>query len=354
VPAAQWDERALEHEYERMGALTRRRRRSTGRRSPPFRARSSSTWACADSNTSPSGWSRTGAPRASPSRSCSAARSPTSARSAGRSATSPPGRCRRGCGHLRSPSSAPWRRCTTSLPGFGPDRSPAAPSRSRERVPRPARSWAACAPSERAWSSGPTLRIEPLEATLPDVGEFDLLCVTSLNGARRLLECCRDARDLRGPAIAAIEPGTAQALRAGGSAADIVPPRVVAESLVQALDGRPVRRALVARAEHARDVLPRRCAHAGRRSRSWRCTGPSPSRGVGPAVTKVSPTRDQCDRAQSSCRSRSPTRLDRHCTSSFEAPARGGGVAMRCADWSGADTNAVRRVVVRRRGRPRA
>ena len=171
----------------------------------------------------------------------------------------------------------------------------------------------------------PTLRIEPLEATLPDVGEFDLLCVTSLNGARRLLECCRDARDLRGPAIAAIGPGTAQALRAGGSAADIVPPRVVAESLVQALDGRPVRRALVARAEHARDVLPRRCAHAGRRSRSWRCTGPSPSRGVGPAVTKVSPTRDQCDRAQSSCRSRSPTRLDRHCTSSFEAPARGGG-----------------------------
>ncbi|HEY1538429.1 MAG TPA: uroporphyrinogen-III C-methyltransferase [Solirubrobacteraceae bacterium] len=102
----------------------------------------------------------------------------------------------------------------------------------------------------------PAIRIEPLEATLPDLAGFDLLCVTSPNGARRLLELCRDARDLRGPAIAAIGPGTADALRAGGIAADIVPPRAVAESLVAALEGRPVKRALVARAETARDLLP--------------------------------------------------------------------------------------------------
>ena len=69
----------------------------------------------------------------------------------------------------------------------------------------------------------PAIRIEPLAATLPDLGGFDLLCVTSPNGARRLLELCRDARDLRGPAIAAIGPGTADALRAGGIEADIVP-----------------------------------------------------------------------------------------------------------------------------------
>ncbi len=102
----------------------------------------------------------------------------------------------------------------------------------------------------------PAIRIEPLDATLPDLAGFDLLCVTSPNGARRLLELCRDARDLRGPAIAAIGPGTADALRAGGIEADIVPARAVAESLVEALAGRPVERALIARAEQARDVLP--------------------------------------------------------------------------------------------------
>jgi uroporphyrinogen III methyltransferase/synthase len=102
----------------------------------------------------------------------------------------------------------------------------------------------------------PAIRIEALDAELPDLAGFDLLCVTSPNGARRLLELVRDARDLAGPAIAAIGPGTEQALRDGGIAADIVPERAVAESLVEALAERPVRRALIARAEQARDVLP--------------------------------------------------------------------------------------------------
>ena len=102
----------------------------------------------------------------------------------------------------------------------------------------------------------PAIRIEPLEARLPDLAEFDLLCVTSPNGAQRLLEVAGDARALAGPAIAAIGPGTAHALRAGGIVADIVPARAVAESLVEALAERPVRRALIVRAEQARDVLP--------------------------------------------------------------------------------------------------
>ena len=102
----------------------------------------------------------------------------------------------------------------------------------------------------------PAIRIEPLEATLPDLEGFDLLCVTSPNGARRLLEIASDARALAGPRIAAIGPGTADALRAGGIRADIVPPRAVAESLVEALADVDVRRALIARAEAARDVLP--------------------------------------------------------------------------------------------------
>ena len=101
----------------------------------------------------------------------------------------------------------------------------------------------------------PAIRIEALDAELPDLAGFDLLAVTSPNGAARLLECCRDARDLAGPALAALGPGTASALRASGIEADIVPERAIAESLVEALAQRPVRRALIVRAESARDVL---------------------------------------------------------------------------------------------------
>jgi uroporphyrinogen III methyltransferase/synthase len=102
----------------------------------------------------------------------------------------------------------------------------------------------------------PAIRIEPLDAEVPDLAGYDLLCVTSPNGAQELLRRVRDARALAGPAIAAIGPGTARALREGGIEPDIVPARAVAEGLVQALAGRPVGRTLIARAQEARDVLP--------------------------------------------------------------------------------------------------
>jgi uroporphyrinogen III methyltransferase/synthase len=66
----------------------------------------------------------------------------------------------------------------------------------------------------------------------------------------------RDARALAGPRIAVIGPGTARAMREHGIEPDVVPERSVAESLAEALAGEPVRRALIARAEEARDVLP--------------------------------------------------------------------------------------------------
>jgi uroporphyrinogen III methyltransferase/synthase len=56
--------------------------------------------------------------------------------------------------------------------------------------------------------------------------------------------------------VAAIGPGTAAALAERGIVADVLPERFVAEGLVQALAQVPVRRALVARASQARDVLP--------------------------------------------------------------------------------------------------
>ena len=109
----------------------------------------------------------------------------------------------------------------------------------------------------------PAIRTEPLEATLPDLAGFDLICVTSPNGAARLLEVAGDARALAGPTIAAIGPGTARALAEGGIVADVVPERSVAEALVQELESVPVSSALIARAESARDVLPDALAARG-------------------------------------------------------------------------------------------
>jgi uroporphyrinogen III methyltransferase/synthase len=89
------------------------------------------------------------------------------------------------------------------------------------------------------------------------------VCLTSPNGVSGLFERlddgthpAGDARALAGTRVAAIGPGTATALAEHGVTADIIPQHFVAESLVQALAGVPVKRALVAQARHARDVLP--------------------------------------------------------------------------------------------------
>jgi len=106
----------------------------------------------------------------------------------------------------------------------------------------------------------PAIRVVPLDPPAPDMSAYDLVCLTSPNGVRclfeRLAAAGQDARALHGARVAAIGPGTARALRAHGVIADVVPERFVAEALVEALADVPVRRALVARARVARDVLP--------------------------------------------------------------------------------------------------
>jgi uroporphyrinogen III methyltransferase/synthase len=102
----------------------------------------------------------------------------------------------------------------------------------------------------------PAIRIEPIDAAFGDFADYDLLCLTSPNGVRRLFELVTDARSLAGPLLAAIGPGTAAALREHGVVADVVPERSVAEGLVAALEGVEVRRALLVRGEEGRDVLP--------------------------------------------------------------------------------------------------
>jgi uroporphyrinogen III methyltransferase/synthase len=102
----------------------------------------------------------------------------------------------------------------------------------------------------------PAIRVQPLGTPVPDVLSYDLVCVTSPNGVDLLMDGLHDARELASVLVAAIGPGTAAALRARGVEPDIVPERAVAEGLVEALHGTPVRRALVARAAEGRDVLP--------------------------------------------------------------------------------------------------
>jgi uroporphyrinogen III methyltransferase/synthase len=106
----------------------------------------------------------------------------------------------------------------------------------------------------------PVIRIEPLAFELPELGEYDLLCLTSPNGVGILFDQLQtqglDARSLAGTRVAAIGPGTARELAARGIRADVVPERFVAEGLVEALTGLEVSRALIARAREARDVLP--------------------------------------------------------------------------------------------------
>jgi uroporphyrinogen III methyltransferase/synthase len=100
-------------------------------------------------------------------------------------------------------------------------------------------------------------------------GRYDVLCITSPNGAELLMQALADvdldARSLAGTTVAAIGPGTARALHERGVKADLVPPRSVAESLAESLIALGVegRKVLVARASEARDVLPEELERAG-------------------------------------------------------------------------------------------
>lgn len=113
----------------------------------------------------------------------------------------------------------------------------------------------------------PAIRIEPLDpmplrSALAAVGEYQWIVFTSRNAVeifwRELFAMEQDARALAGVSVAAVGPATAAALRERGIAADVVPPRVLAEGVAEALAARgQVRgtRILYPRAEGARDAL---------------------------------------------------------------------------------------------------
>ncbi len=99
----------------------------------------------------------------------------------------------------------------------------------------------------------PTIRIEPLAFEAPDLAAYDMLVVTSANGAELLLP--GDVRALHGVTVAAIGPATAAALAARGVVPDLVPAEAVSEALLAALGDVAGRRVLVATAAGARAVL---------------------------------------------------------------------------------------------------
>lgn len=85
----------------------------------------------------------------------------------------------------------------------------------------------------------PTIRTRSLGATVPPLHDFDVVAVTSPNGARELVSALlredRDVRELHGATIAAVGPGTARVLRELGLRADVVPETFTGEALAAAL-----------------------------------------------------------------------------------------------------------------------
>jgi uroporphyrinogen-III synthase len=97
----------------------------------------------------------------------------------------------------------------------------------------------------------PLIEIEPVGADAPlDVAGYDWVVVTSPNGAEQLLQRARGTL----PRVAAIGPGTAEALRSHGVAPALVPSVSTQEGLLDALPS-PPGRVLVAAAEGARRML---------------------------------------------------------------------------------------------------
>lgn len=118
----------------------------------------------------------------------------------------------------------------------------------------------------------PTIRTRSLGATVPPLGDFDVVAVTSPNGVRELVSALlrddRDVRELHGATVAAVGPGTARVLRELGLRADVVPETFTGEALAAALtagaDGASApRRVLLARAATAGAALPDALRAAG-------------------------------------------------------------------------------------------
>jgi uroporphyrinogen III methyltransferase/synthase len=99
---------------------------------------------------------------------------------------------------------------------------------------------------------------DALGAAVAGIDGYDWVVFTSPNGVHRTFARIPDTRVLGGVEVAAIGPGTAEALARYRVVPDLMPEAFVAESLLHAFPQPPPGggRVLLARAAQARDVLP--------------------------------------------------------------------------------------------------
>jgi uroporphyrinogen III methyltransferase/synthase len=122
----------------------------------------------------------------------------------------------------------------------------------------------------------PTIRIEPptdlraFAELVQDAHAYDWILFTSPNGVNAFFELFYklydDAREIGGARIAAIGPATAQRIKDFRLHVDLQPEEFVAESLVREFrkeGGIENLRVLIARAEQARDLLPKELSALG-------------------------------------------------------------------------------------------
>ena len=115
----------------------------------------------------------------------------------------------------------------------------------------------------------PTDNFAAVDAAIQKIDEFDRVIFTSVNGVERffarLFAAAKDSRALGGAKIAAIGTATAEKLKTFGIIADTVPKNFCAEGLIEALSGKIIQgeKILLARAEEARDILPKNLSDLG-------------------------------------------------------------------------------------------
>lgn len=113
------------------------------------------------------------------------------------------------------------------------------------------------------------LAAEPIKEAVVRLPEYDWIIFTSANGVRQFFSVLtamgRDARVFSQCRIAAMGPGTAQALEERAIIPDFIPERFIAESMAEGLISQGMRgqRVLIPRARTARETLPEKLVEAG-------------------------------------------------------------------------------------------
>ena len=109
---------------------------------------------------------------------------------------------------------------------------------------------------------------KPLDAALKNLGSYDWLILTSVNGVDAMWDRTKKLgitrKHMKHLRIAAIGPATKKAIEKRRVKVDVVPKEYVAESVVRSLRGKVKgKRVLLVRAKVARDVIPRELRKAG-------------------------------------------------------------------------------------------